>query len=668
MPPAASRPLNLARVEGADVFTAAEAIVKGVLESELPVGLVVGARRGSLAGIFELATDERVAAILVDHQLALAAVPDAARSLELALQAACSRRRAVAIVGNDELDAAMPTLERIAAASLPTDSAMCLLLEDHPARCPTSCPRRAMQRLDLPCLEVADVAGLRNGIEEAIRISRAAERAVGLVAHATTLRSADTFEAQPNRVVGTLDVAEAMRHRRRRPRPGEALDLLRMARRLEVNVAESMPNPGETAPLGFIAIGAARVAVRHVLAELRLAGRVPVLHLGLAHPLDEAVVERVLGRCAQVIVLEPRPGALGQAIAASAERLRRRGVACGELWWDSVPPPSGGEAERIGADEALQPSTLVRRTLHLLHDVRPGLDVASRLADVDRVAAATQAMPPRESVAGLVDALAVVREMLEELDRWARRRGEDGEDGAEPTALAIDGIEPIDRPARMVAVECWDRRRFARDGRPPRCDRCSAGPQSWILVVVDSGGDDDPDPERLARRGRRRAAATACIESDALSDRTALRDRLREAVEQEGATVLVVRARSGEVESSARRDRPAGIPALAAARLVGGAGVRPSSIAAALACRGGRRSVARAVRSPGAAGAHRARGPACRVRLRPLLEPHRRGAHQALTLGWQRSIGAAGRRRGQSTPSTVRGGRTAPAFAAARRA
>lgn len=547
-----ARPLNLARVDGADLFTAAEAVVKAALESELAVGAIAGARRGPLAGAFDLAADERVATLFVEHQLETIAVPDAPRALELGLQAARSRRRAIAIVGNDELDAAMPGLERIAATALPTDSGLCLLLEDAPLRSPTACPRRAMQRLDLPCLEAADVDGLRNGIEDAIRLSRAAERAVGLVAHVSILRTIDTLEARPNRVVGTLDVAEAMRHRRRRPRPGETLDLLRMARRLEVNTPENMPSPGETAALGFIAVGAASVAVRHVLAELRLAGRVPVLHLGMVHPLDEAVVERVLARCAQVLVLEPRPGSVGVSVAALAERLRRRDAACGVLWWDAVPAPTGGDGEPFEAEDALRPSLLVRRTLHLLHGVRPGLNVASRLASVEDGAALVMAPPPREAITRGIDGERVVRELLDEVDRWARHRDEEGDVDAEPGALAIDGIEPIEHPARLVTVECWRRRRFVAEGAAA-VRQAAREQRSRLLVVIDEGGDDDVDPERLARaaapgeRGER-----IHIESIALNDRVALRDRLRAAVEHDGATVLVVRSDGGrEAEAAA---------------------------------------------------------------------------------------------------------------------
>lgn len=534
----ALRPLNLACAEGSELFNASEAVLKGALESEVAVHVIVGPRRGPMGGLFELQSDERVKALQTEHGLILMPCADGARAVWLGLETARTGRRALAIVSNEDLDVAMPALERAADTSPEGEGGLCVLLEDRPEIAPAACPRRAMRRLGVPCMEPMDVAGLRDAIEHALRLSRASGKLVGLVAHQSILRTVDTLEARPNRVVGALDLLAARRQVRRGPRPGEALDLLSMARRLELNRVAWLPNPGEIAPLGVIAVGPAAPSMRHVLSELRLVGRVPLLNLGLVHPLDEPVVARFLLRCERIVVLEPRPGSVGELVALVAERSRRRGAIAGQVWWDALPPTAEHELRGLGVDEAVQPSHVARRMLHLLHDLRPALAVADRLAQVEAIGEADA--PQRAGSVEPMRSIGELRRMLAELDRWARTPGADAEERL-PTALVIDGVERPGAADRTVFVELWDRRRFGRDGAAA-VRQAAREQRPRILLVVDAGGEDAPDPERLARGaapGERGEAVR--IESCSLADRVGLGDLLRAAVEREGLHVLVVR-------------------------------------------------------------------------------------------------------------------------------
>ena len=109
---------------------------------------------------------------------------------------------------------------------------------------------------------------------------------VAVVVDRTLLESLETILARPNRVVTGVD--ELILQRRSRPsvRLTDAGDLMRVARRLELNEVASLPSPGEREVVGFIALGACERALAHVLEELGLAGRVPVLRLGLVAPID----------------------------------------------------------------------------------------------------------------------------------------------------------------------------------------------------------------------------------------------------------------------------------------------------------------------------------------------------------------------------------------------
>lgn len=543
-----ARQPNFEGVDGHELLGLAEVILKGVLESELPIHEIVAARRGAMSPLFDLAADERVARLMIDHDLIATPCADAARSIALGRQAAAGGRRAVVFIDSGGLDGAIAALRRIGASlegdgGAESDGGMTVIVVDQPAEPTEACPRAALRCLGAPTVEPADLAGARDAIEQAARLGRAARRIAGIVLHESLLRAADTLESRPNRVVPAADVLEAARHRRRRPRPGEALDLLRMIRRLEINTLEGTPSPGERAETALIGVGPSRIAIRHVLDELRLGGRLPVLNLGVVHPLDEAVLERVLSRATDVLVLEPAPGSVGVEIAAVAERLARRGVECGHVWWESVPPAADGAPEPLGPDDSVDASALARRTLHLLHGVRPGLKVASRLASAD---VEPIELPPRN--AGDVDAVAVVHDALAQLDRWARGREEPEFQSA---AVMIDGRETGELPERVLRAECWDRRRFSIEGSGA-VRQAARERRPRLFIVVDVGGEDEPDPERLARGtapGER--SEPVRIESVRLVDRTELRDRLRSAVDFDGLTVLVVR--TNELTEPARR-------------------------------------------------------------------------------------------------------------------
>jgi len=263
-----------------------------------------------------------VSSLLARHGTALLATPDAGRAIRLAAHSALSGHRSLALVANDEIDLAMGALRDASRMNLDRGGAMVVIFEDDPWGSPATCPRQAARRLDLPCVEPAGVEQTRVSVEHLMRLSRAARRPVAMVVHRWILRSSETLEARPNRVLDR--VAAAVARPRRRARWAEQSDVLHVARRLELNRMQSAPNPGELLPVGFVVVGPALDAINHVVHFLHLHGRVPVLQLGLINPIDESVVQRMLGRCHEVIVLEPRPGSVQAQVLLVAEAMRQR--------------------------------------------------------------------------------------------------------------------------------------------------------------------------------------------------------------------------------------------------------------------------------------------------------------------------------------------------------
>jgi TPP-dependent indolepyruvate ferredoxin oxidoreductase alpha subunit len=248
------------------------------------------------------------------------------------------------LIPNDELDETMSDLAASIRTALERGGSLGLVFEDDPQRNPASCPRLAAMRLGLTVIESADVSQLREGVEHVLRLSRAARAPVGMVVHSSILRSLDTLEAKANRAAHSVEVLMARRRRRARTsRWAESGGVLRMARRMELNAFRAVPNPGERVPVGFVAVGPASEAIGHLASVLGLYSRVPVLQLRLLHPIDQSAMERLLTRCEQVIVLEPRPGVMESSVLAAAESLRRHGGNPAAIWGSLIPPDGSDE-------------------------------------------------------------------------------------------------------------------------------------------------------------------------------------------------------------------------------------------------------------------------------------------------------------------------------------
>lgn len=529
----------LGRHEGTGLYNAPQAVLKGIFETESEITLLTGPHASVFGSIKQLANDPAVATLIRQHNLHLAPVPTSSRGLTLALQTAITGGAALAIIPNQQLDDSMPELGRVGATLLDRGGSLAILLEDDPQSVPCTCPRQAAMRIKMPAIEVSDLEHLRDSIEQAMRLSRAGRSSVGIIVHRSILRSIDTLESRPNRLMGPVETALMRRRRPRSLRWTETGGVLRMARRMELNRFRAMPSPGERVSVGFIAVGPANAAILHLTHAFQLHGRVPVLMLGLIQPIDEPAVQRLLDRCQQVIVLEPRPGSVESWVLDVGERMRRKGDQPGNVWGRMLPAESDGIEHAMSADSDLHPSVLVRKIAHLLHAIRPTVQVTSHLTPEPPPLAVD--VPPRETLVGSEAALATVRRMVTDVDQWLRERAPLQERGLAPTALSIDGVESVGKVERTVAVETWDHPRFQRDGiaaiiQAARDDR------PCVFMVCEAADQEIRDLERFARGAiPAERADRVTLDTANINDRIGLRDALREATLVDRMTVLIVR-------------------------------------------------------------------------------------------------------------------------------
>jgi len=537
--PVGSQRNVLGLAEGVSLCNATEALVKSLLESELATELLTAPVSSGFTEIAELSRLPDAGRLLADHELTVRVTDTAARAVAMADRISRSGRCAVAVVPNSQLDRTMGELTTLTEASMSGGGASCVILEDHPAAMPASCPRRAAARLNMPAMEPTGLDEFRDIVEIALRMSRGAAMPVAVIVHKSILQSVESLEMRPNRVGNYVSIHRADRHRQRRLRFSESSDVMRLARRVELNSARALPSPGERVPVGFITVGPADRALRHLTEVLKLHGRIPTLSLGLLNPLDESAVARMLTRCEKVVVLEPRPGSVELMLLQVSEQMRQSGAECATIWGRVIPADDEGNRYVLRSDEDLHPSVLVRKVHHLLHEIRPTLSLSAKLApDPPKLSVRPQ---PRAMLTGPSAAHHEVQRLLLDLDDWLRQRRDEDATEVRPSALAIDGVVPTDGAERSVYAETWSREAFLDRGLSALA-QAAGEDEPWLLVICDFPFDAGPDIERLARSAvPSRRADRVRLRTGDINATVELREKLREAAVNDGLTVLIIR-------------------------------------------------------------------------------------------------------------------------------
>ena len=476
---------GIARAEGRYLLDGPTAILKGVLESEIQIAGLVIDQKEDFSSAWRAAQDPEIATVMQRNRCVMLRRLTPERRLVEAGRLAHhggTDAAAVAIIQNSELPRAAAAIERGGEHARP---GTILLIVDDPEGHVAIASWPLLSELGIPILQPRNLDTLRSSIEQAARLVREVERPVAIVADQSLLRTLEVVAVRPNRMVETVDVAVAMR-RRRIGRQGDKSDVIMLSRRMELNVTTSMPSPGEIEPLGLISSGIATTAVIHMLEDLRLFGRVPTLQLGLVHPIDPVSLERMLLRCASVVIVETRPGRLSGAILRIAEELRRAGKVVAELFWRDLP---GDEGFSLEHGDAGRPSILVRKLMPQLQPIRSTLKVSERLADIDEWEKLAS-LPPRRPRRERIRLLGSIRRAVVSVDNDLRR----GDEDHESIALMINGRLPTGSSSRMVSVEILERHDLLVQIVPMVA---SIGDRPWLLLIADGSGQEHLDVERI---------------------------------------------------------------------------------------------------------------------------------------------------------------------------
>ena len=216
-----------------------------------------------------------------------------------------------------------------------------LVVEDHPLLAPHLFPRESAMRAGLCVVEPCTTSEVAFCTTAAVKLSASTSRPVVLVAHHGILGGSSTIES-------------SQLHELQPRQSSESISPIRLGRKLELNRQRTLPSPGEKISVGFVTVGMSDPALKYLISELQLLGRVPMLNLRMIHPLDAVPVERLISRCRHVVILEPRPGEVEREIIAIAQSMQRDGGEVAAIWGTELPP----------IDPALNPVKVPVDSLH----------------------------------------------------------------------------------------------------------------------------------------------------------------------------------------------------------------------------------------------------------------------------------------------------------------
>ncbi len=359
---------------------------------------------------------------------------------------------AVVFVPNRQIAKAMKY-----ASEAVVQSPLILVVEDHPLIAPHLFPRESAKRAGLCVVEPCTPSEVTYCTSAAVKLSLSTSRPVVLIAHHGILGGSASIESSQS--------PNAQQSRQ----PAETISPTRLGRKLELNRQRTLPSPGEKISVGFVTVGMSDPALKYLVSELQLLGRVPMLNLRLIHPLDAVPVERLISRCRHVVVLEPRPGEVEQEIISIAQSMQREGGEVAAIWGTEL-PPIDPELEPVKVPvDSLHPSVVARLTQHLLHDVKPSAQVSLHLLPT---LPDLNIMSTRRTPFGTSAALKLLRETSINVFKSLETSN----------SLVIDGKHSIEGDEDTVYVETWGEHNFISDGADVVRDARNQS-QTRILLV-----------------------------------------------------------------------------------------------------------------------------------------------------------------------------------------
>lgn len=371
--------------EGQAIFTGNELLVKGALEAAGGTHLFTGYPGSPIAGFFDAL--EGLSPLLRDKGMVAKQAGNEAISIAMVNGAQMAGGRAIAAFKSVGMHVASDALALGVLAGTQGESGGVIIVGDDPWSDSTQVPadsRFLAEHVRMPILEPSTPQEVKDWIGVAFEIGQAGQIYVGYNMTVTTADGGGTVEVFPNQypafnehqkkslsyeqdIEPKLDQTVLLPPRSwlREQGMDARFDAVKQAaRRLGVNRIVNKPQKDERVPLGFVASGTSYAYLQHALAEMGLAGRMPILKVGMPYPLDESLVRQFAGQCEQIVVIEERRAFVERQLIEALEPAKQRGEIATAVYGKRFP----GDIEGIPDTRGLNPSVLIERLIPLVKD------------------------------------------------------------------------------------------------------------------------------------------------------------------------------------------------------------------------------------------------------------------------------------------------------------
>ena len=368
---------------GTHVYTGCELLVKGALESG--VSLITGYPGSPLAEVFD--TLRRNADLLKTNGIVAQIANNEALSIARLNGSQMAAVRAIAFMKSVGFHVAADALA-ISNLAGTAEGAVVVVGDDtwsHSTQVPAD-SRFLARQVYTPLLEPATFQELKDWVHVAFRVSAAANLYVSYLTTENQASGGGNVELRPNiypeisdlkRI--TLDTAAIDADKRVVLPPHTAqieVETLRerlpaalgAARELGLNAIQF--GDGGRHRLGFVSAGLAYSCLRHALGELGLEGEIPILKLGMTHPLDTEILKEFAGQVDEIYVVEEKRPILENDIKAVITAAYQGGELGRyvNVWGKQFPKGLSGIPATSGLDTAI----LIQKLIPLFKEVLGG--------------------------------------------------------------------------------------------------------------------------------------------------------------------------------------------------------------------------------------------------------------------------------------------------------
>ncbi len=366
---------------GTHVYTGCELLVKGALESG--ISLLTGYPGSPLAEVFDVI--ERNAELLKINGIVAQIANNEALSIARLNGSQMADLRAIAFMKSVGLHVASDALA-ISNLAGTTGGAVVVVGDDtwsHSTQVPAD-SRFLARHVYVPLLEPSTFQELKDWIDCAFQISAAANLYVCYLTTENQASGGGNVELRPNIYpdvsnlkqinLNTQNVDPDKRVVLPPHTSGIELETLRKrlpaaletARALNLNRIQFLQNNSTRKKhlIGFVSTGLAYSCLLHALEELNLHGNIPILKLGMTHPIDLDIVREFAGQVDEIYVIEEKRPLLENEIKALLMQMYQSGAIKQyvNVWGKQFPNGLPGVPVASGLDASI----LIQKLIPLL--------------------------------------------------------------------------------------------------------------------------------------------------------------------------------------------------------------------------------------------------------------------------------------------------------------